>query len=179
MATSKKTPAKNLEAGDPVAPAEVSRIVPPIAGTRFNIVEYQRNIWEALPLVGVQVEDMLDSKFWQHVAVQMKVRDRIEVFAEDGTYFAELIVLSAGRLWAKVALLRHVQLQGFGEREDSGELAGYKVEYAGVTHKYRVLDGTNVLKHGFDTEDQAREWLKQHINTVATGVERQQKKLSI
>ena len=146
----------------------------PLTLQRFSQAEYERNIWEAIPPAGTDIEDMLRPEYWQHLGTRLKVRDRIEVFAEDGKFWAELIVMSAGKLFASVAVLRHVGLDGYGPKYDSELLAGYIVEYHGPIDKWRIRRGSEVIHAGFDIEKQAHTWLESHLKTVTRGVENAQ-----
>ncbi|MPZ31198.1 MAG: hypothetical protein GEV13_09415 [Rhodospirillales bacterium] len=46
-------------------------------------------------------DDILKLDFWVHVARRLKVRDRIEVHAHDGSWYAELVVRSG---WPRVSV---------------------------------------------------------------------------
>lgn len=58
---------------------------------------------------GISLDEALKPDFWAHCQ-KLRQHDLIRVIPEDATYFAELLVLAAGRGFAKVKLLREVKL---------------------------------------------------------------------
>lgn len=145
------------------APKRVASIIP----SRFKVAEYQRTVYVVNPEIGTTVNDMLRPEYWAHVGHQMKPYDRIEVRAEDGSYFAELLVRNAERGWANVTVLSRIELDA--KAEPAPVSIDFKVEHAGPHHKWRVmrLSDTTVVKHGFENKTEANQWLGQYIKTIA------------
>ena len=90
-----------------------------LASNRLHLAEHRRNIFDVVPEHGTPFEELLKDSYWAHVSAKLKPGDHIEVRAEDGSYYAELIVQDAGRLYAKVAKLVHVVLDAVEVREGS------------------------------------------------------------
>lgn len=133
---------------------------------RFQSAEFTRHIWVVTPEHGTAFEDVLKPEYWSHVSAKMRPTDRIEVNAEDGSYFAELIIIAAGRQWAKVSVLRKVDLER--ATEGNGD-AQFEVKWGGPHHKYRVIrlsDG-HVIKDSFPDKEEANKYIAQHIKTLA------------
>lgn len=131
---------------------------------RIKQAEFARNVFAISPEPNVKLADMLQPAFWSHVAAKLHPTDRIEVIPEDGTYFAEFYVVSCGRNWAKVSLLRMHELV-----EDTPEAAStasveYEVQWAGGQEKARVmrLSDKAVIQSGFATKKDAAEWLHKY-----------------
>lgn len=140
-----------------------------ITPARVKYAEHERQSYAVNPEMGVTVEDMKEPGYWAHVGHQLKPFDRIEARAEDGSWFAELLVRSAGRGWAQVAVLAHYELGGETMQGLPSRASEYKVEWGGPHHKHRVVrvsDG-NVMKHGFESADAARAWLADHLKALA------------
>lgn len=78
--------------------------------TGMQQAEFARTVWDATPPAGTTLDDMMDPAYWVHVAAKLKPWDRIEVRAEDGTWYAELVVRMATRTAAVVAQVHYVQL---------------------------------------------------------------------
>lgn len=137
-----------------------------LATNRIQPVEFMRTIWYVTPENGTPLEAVLDPKYWAHVSWQFKPRDRIEVDADDGSYFAELMVIDAGRLFAKVELLRKHE---FTSTEVEGEMSLYEVKWAGRHAKWRVLRKADrvVLKDGFEDRQAADLWAASHSRAAA------------
>lgn len=128
---------------------------------RIKQAEFARNVFAISPEQNVKLEDMLAPAFWSHVAAKLHPSDRIEVIAEDGSYFAEFYVVSCGRNWAKVSLLRMHELT-----EDTPEIAKnasseYEVQWAGGQEKARIvrLADKQVIQSGFPSKKEAADWL--------------------
>lgn len=136
---------------------------------RFQPAEYARVIYQAVPEHGTTIEQMMAPDYWAHVAAKLKPTHRIEVMAEDNSFFAEFIVLDAGRTWAKVDLLRHKVLgDGQAEIGRSGPDGCY-VDFRVGPKKWRVMrvsDKTE-LRSGFETKGDAEAWAKSHAQAMA------------
>jgi len=134
--------------------------------------EFERTIYTVTPEHGTQFEAMLQPKYWANVAYKFKPGDRIEVTAENGEWYAELMVIACARLWAKVAPLRFVELT---EAAPAGEAAAesdpandYKVGWGGNSAKWRVTRESDkqVLRDKFQTREEAESWLKDYLKAV-------------
>ena len=132
-----------------------------LASNRLHFAEHRRNIFDVVPEHGTPFEEILKEGYWAHVSVKMKPGDRIEVRAEDGSYYAELIVQDAGRLYAKVAVLRHVALDFVEVTEGGLSAGGMEVAWKGPQLKWCVLRGKDRLKDGMD-KGAAIQWMQSH-----------------
>ena len=112
------------------------------------------------------MEDVLREDYYQHIALQLRPRDLIEVEPEDGTWSAVLRVLAAGRQWANVTLLSQHE---YGPIDQKSVSADYIVEHKGPLAKWRLrrLSDSVVIKDGMDTQAQAEQFKLDHISTVA------------
>jgi hypothetical protein len=65
---------------------------------------------------GTTMEQITDPDFWgNYTRTSINVRDIIEVMPDDGAWFAELLVRDKGNVQARVAVLRHIQLDAVEE----------------------------------------------------------------
>ena len=111
------------------------------------------------------LEAMACPGFWAHVARGLKPQDEIVVSAEDGTWRAELVVRWVHRVAAGVSVLSY---KNFAEEEagappEDAE-SPFSIGWGGPVHKWRVVrksDG-EVMRKGFDTREQAGQWVKNH-----------------
>lgn len=138
--------------------------------TRFESAEHQRNLWVAVPEHGTPFEAVLTPAYWAHVSARMRPWDRIEVTPEDGSYFAELLVQDAGRLYAKVAVLQNVKLELVEVRMGEDGSSDYEVKWAGSVKKWRVMRKSDraELRDRFPTQAEALTWVQQYVRTVST-----------
>jgi hypothetical protein len=123
--------------------------------------EYQRTVYMASPPAGTTVEDMKRPDFWTNTGHIFHPGDRIEVLPEDMAYFVEFIVRDAGRLYANVHVLRAVEFDDEVKPIEAGE---YRVQWAGPSHKFRVVRTTDnaVVQTGFANKGAALRF----INTI-------------
>lgn len=127
--------------------------------SRLKQAEFTRTIYQAVPEAGTPLENLLTTDCWAHVARRLKPTDRIEVLPEDGSYYAELMVLDCGRTWAKVAVINRVELQPVTKMAEG---AAYRVEWAGPHARFRVARVTDgeVMQDKFQTREQAEQYAK-------------------
>ncbi len=137
-----------------------------LATNRIQFAEQMRNIWYVTPEVNTPFEALLDPKYWAHVSAKFRPRDRIEVDAEDGSYFAELLVVDAGRLFAKVVVLRKHELVPVEIQDLSPD---FEVKWAGPHAKWRVVrkKDRGSLKDGFENRQDAEMYLASHLKAIA------------
>lgn len=133
---------------------------------RFALAEHKRAIWQATIEQGVTFEEVIDPAFWSHVANKIEPYSRIECVSEDGTYFAELMVMDVGMGFVKTSVLRFVELMA--PTKVDGEHSKYEVRFQGPYKKHVVIrkeDGM-VLKEGM-SKVEANEWLTGHVKSMA------------
>jgi hypothetical protein len=108
-------------------------------------------------------EQILGEAFFAHVAAKLLPFDVIELRPIDRTYSAELVVHSAGKLWAKVLLKSYVPM---GSQLTESVPEGFSVDF---TEKFgwRALRGSEVLKDRFELEAQAVQWIIDHRKAMA------------
>ncbi len=134
--------------------------------SRFKVADGARNVWVIVPEEGTRFEDILDPSYWAHISGKLRPTDRIEVYAEDGAYFAELIVRTSGRLTAQVALLRKVDLD---PADQASPAVGHEVRWRGPHHKHAVvrMKDNQPIQTGFETKESALQWLSLNARTLA------------
>lgn len=159
-----KTEAKPADAP---APAEKPERFVPASESRFmTSVEYKAPLVWYCPEAGTPFEHLLRPEYWASIKL-LRTNAHVYVDAEDGSYFAELKVLKVGQGYAKVHVLRHEELAV--ATADPSIPDGYEIQFRGPIVKHRVvrLKDSHVLKQGLDTEDDARDWLRQHKRMLA------------
>lgn len=130
--------------------------------SRFHGAEYKQNVWVVNAPEEVKREDLTRPDFWSHIASQLRRNDEIKVFAEDGSYFAHILVMGADRTWANVRELAFHKLT----REDITEAVSddYDVKLRGPK-RWSVIRKSDreVLQENMHTKDDAERWLSHHI----------------
>lgn len=149
----------------PAAQTAAEKLVRAMEVSRFRECDYERTVYVATAFEDTTVEDMLDPKYWVHVASKMKPWDRIEARANDGTWWAEFMVLESGRAFARVVLMRQQNLTTTDVAQSQiAAFTDYKVLHRGPHCKWSVIrvSDKHVLHEGEGTKDGAENWLKNH-----------------
>jgi hypothetical protein len=138
-----------------------------INAPRIKQAEYVRNHWQANIEVEHKADDLLDPNYWSHVAMQMKARDEITAWSDDGSWYARFIVLDASRGWVKVHRIDFHELESKSDEKTTVE--GYSVVWKGPHHKYVVLHEGNAepLRIGFPTKTAGVRWVQDHVKSMA------------
>lgn len=137
----KETVAKAKE--DTVAPVKENQ---KLIQARFSEASFKRNIWFCEAAHGVTLLQVAQPEYWANVAHQLTAKDRIEVYAEDGTYYAEFMVRQVPEKsvtrpinWARVTLMRHVDLtKDTKNKEDVALPEDFEVCFVNPTAKWGV-----------------------------------------
>jgi len=146
---------------------EIKRELPAVMPARMPLAESARVVFHLTVPQNVTREDMKDPEFWKHVSVQFKPTYRIEVIDDEQTFFAEYLVLDAGKNWAVVEELRYIE---FKKHITPQIDIGYEVKYKGPHHKFCVIrksDG-EMIKSQMGKEDAHRS-LGEYIKAVNGG----------
>lgn len=152
------------EAGTPAI--EPKRIVRALHPSRIGLSEQKfRRLCIELER-GVTPDDLRNESFWAHVAKQLRPWDEIVARAEDGTFRADLIVLAAGKNFARVHVDRVIELSVAAPSTKPG-LQGYEIEWGGTHAKFRVKRGPDVIKDQLESAEAADAWLRNHARAMA------------
>lgn len=143
----------------------------------MQLAEFARPAYRILVPENYTLEDILNPACWANVGETLKGKNNalfpiVELIWRDGTRYIEVIVIAAGRLWAKVHVLRDIDLSK--STEDVEELhqtqadSRFEVKWKGPTAKFAVtrLVDKEQLHSGFATKDEANMWLSDHIKSL-------------
>lgn len=143
--------------------------MPILSVDRLKGAEYERIVHVATPGAGHTRADMLRPAYWSHVSPKLKPYDRVEVRAEDGTYFAELLVLACDRTWARMYALSWHELSTADVSLTEAVSASSKFEVKHTPglrwHVVRKSDRQVMMRDG-QTRDEAETWVKEYVKTV-------------
>lgn len=136
----------------------------PITQSRFQLAAEVRNPWMVTCEKGTTVEQILDGGYWANVARMIKPGDEIIVRPDDMAW--ELVLHVTGSEHLFVHVVKKVLYELRSSTPPVSVPSRYKVEHAGSHHKWRVLRDGDPLKDGFETEDLARRYAKNHQAAV-------------
>ena len=107
----------------------------------------------------VPLERALEQDFWAHVGGKLRPFDRITLMAEDRTWMAETVVLSAGKGFARLHLLQRFDLVASADELEAAEADALPltVKWNGPKEKWVVIRKAdqNKLKTGIDSKADA------------------------
>lgn len=124
------------------------------------------NTWSVKPKHGTTIEQMLDPAYWAHTSRRLRPLDRLEAVSEDGSWYAEFIVLSQGDNWARVHVLRRVELADSTPIED----ANHEVKWGGPARNFMVVRRSDsaILVKDLASAQVAGDWIRDFVgNRVA------------
>lgn len=141
--------------------------------------EFMRTAWLAEVEQGVTHEDVLNPAFWAHHAARFTPRAHVEVWAKDGSWYAEYVVLDCSRTMARVkcingpialteaplpsTLAEKADLENEVERQISAIAGGHTIEF-NPQDRWRVVRKTDdkVVAKMKTSRDEAEKWMRAH-----------------
>lgn len=148
-----------MEQATATVPAVIKpeRKVESLTITNLKEAEFVRPVYCATIPIGTDPEDLLKPEYWAHVATHLRPWARIEARAEDGTWFAEYIVLSVDRTWARVRMLAKYNLTSQDTSISQAEKisqSGFEIKWRGGA-KWSVIRKVDsaVMKEGMERDE--------------------------
>ena len=136
----------------------------------FQLSQYARNVWMASPAVDTPFERIMEPEYWAHVAAQLRPMDQIEIYPEDMSYYALLIVTDTGTGAVRVVPIIHPVNLHKKEMESLKTALSddYDVKWVSPTKKYGVIrkEDSERIKAGFKDPASAWLWLDGHVKTM-------------
>lgn len=128
--------------------------------------EFANSSWTITVEAGTTLEQVMAPEFLANVASQMRPYDKILVRVDDGVWYAELLVLTAGRTWVKTKALLDLHLTSQDvDMTEADRADGFDIKHRGPHLKFcviRKLDGSPIREQ-LETKDEARAWLADHL----------------
>jgi len=164
-----KTEAKSSATDSPakaVGKTEEKRDVS-LTNNRLKQAEFTRTVYTATIERGHIKSDLIDPKFWAHVAIKLRRGDRVECTSEDGSFYAELMVLACDRTWAKMHVLQWHDLSSSAIQLTPEILAEYLVDFKGPDGWCVIRKSDNqTLQSKLFTEDEAKRWIEGFVRNM-------------
>jgi hypothetical protein len=140
-----------------------------LSANSINLAEHARNIWVVRSEYGVTREDIEKPSYWAHIAAKLRPRDRIEVLADGGEFYAEYLVMSCDRTWAKIVPIVYLDLTKVsvvsGDQADD-VMNSYEIKHRGAK-RWSVIRKSDraVLQEGMMTEEDCKNWIAVYLKT--------------
>lgn len=138
--------------------------------SRVKGIEFIQRAYFATAEAGTPFDALLDPGYWSHAAAQFTPYTKITAICEDGSFYAELLVISCDRTWAKVVPLIHKPLTTADvSLTESGRAPEFEIYWRGPQLKFAVKRKADsaVIKDGLQTRDEADAWLKDYVKVIA------------
>ena len=137
---------------------------PRVYADRFTESDYSIGRFDHKCEVGTTRETLLDPGYWSHVSERLTPYSKITVRCDDGTFYAELLVLDCGRGWAKLQVLNWWALSTIDvaqSQSSAGKREDYDILWKGNNKKHVVirLSDQQVLYEGGQRKEVAELWL--------------------
>ena len=157
----------------------------PLSNNAFKQQEFARAFYRAEIPAGVPFSELEQPNYWSNVAMLVPVGSRVEVIAQDLSFWAEGIVVSQTRTSAKIqwfngwgkmsapkqeesdagdeelaAAIARREAKEQKEPKDSGhpdQNSNLEAGWGGGAHKWRIIraEDNEVLEKGFETREAA------------------------
>lgn len=135
-----------------------------IQTNRVRTQELGRNMWIVTVEPNITREDLLLPQFWANIAKNLTQFDRIEVRVDDGSFFAEYLVLSCDRV---SAYLKELTWYDLTEKSKS-VTPEYEVKWRGPHGKHSVIrlkDKSLMIEH-LASKAEAERWLTEYLGKI-------------
>lgn len=127
----------------------------------LQTAEYARSHFVLTAPPGSTPEDFLEAETFAHVAGRkVKANDILEVWAEDRTWRAEIVIVECREMVVQAALLQRNDFQPVTGKE----YEAFDPQYAGPTARWRVLRKSDraVMVDKLESKSAAFAWIEQN-----------------
>ena len=159
-----------VKSADPVkaeAPAVVptTKRVQELNPSRMKECEFERTVYTCTTHENTSPEDLLKPEYWTNVAEKFKPFDKVEARADDGSWYAELLVLETSRRWTRMHMLAAHNLTTQDVSLTQSKLQEFAVEFKGPHRKHCVIriSDQEIIHEGESTKAGAHLWLAERI----------------
>jgi hypothetical protein len=140
--------------------------------TRVTLDEYVNQNWTVTVEAGTTIEDILKPEFFSNISSKMRPYDHMRVRTDAGEWYGEFLVLSCGRVWAKLAPIFTMDLTSKDiELTQAGVADGmeqYEVAFRGPHLKFCIIRKSDreSIKEQLQTKAEAQAWLASYVITT-------------
>ncbi len=161
------SPAPVVAAAQPAPVAAPVKTQPKLGGNALKLSEFVVVPYHAVVQAGVTVADVLHKTFFTHCAGKLKPGTEIKIEAEDGTFWAWLLVRSVVGTEVITELLLEKHFDAI--EQGSIDAGDYTIVFAGSLDKWRVIRKSDNYKvsSGHATSIIALTWLTEHQKALA------------
>lgn len=124
--------------------------------------DHKRVIWRHTAPIGAKLEDVLQPIYFCNVAKKLTELSKIEVVAEDGSWYAELLIVCVMSASTKLQVLNFIELITVNRQFFENDI--HKIEWLGPDGKFTIIRKSDSAKiiSGFPNIIEAQKWLIDH-----------------
>ena len=137
--------------------------------SRFTLDEHANQNWTLTVEQNTTLDDVLKPEFLANVANRLHPYDRIRVRIDTGEWYAELLVVQCGRVWAKIVPLFTIDLVEKMDEEVEGEAFDqFIIQFRGPHLKFCVVRKIDKepIKDKLDSKVEAQQWLANYTRAL-------------
>jgi hypothetical protein len=141
----------------------------PLKPARFHIHEQVSSRYVAVVPEGMSKDEVMHPQFWTHIAPKVRAYDVIDVRAEDGRYWAQLLVVRASLKEVVVRMYNYVDLDPALAQMEDLKIEGMLVAWKGAHDKFVVIRDQDkvIVRTGIDSRSQAIQEAIQYARNIA------------
>lgn len=139
--------------------------IQPVQMNTLKLFEQCNAVWRVVMAAGVTSDDLESPALWTVVGVKIRPFDRIEAIANDATFWAELLILSAEKGFPVTArVLRVCEFAAMPKNEHSDLPSGYGISYDPTSNQYTPVRSSDnaPMAAPQNTRELARQRLVEH-----------------
>ena len=133
--------------------------------SRMKECEFERTVYTITTHENTSPEDLLKPEYWTNVAEKFKPFDKVEARADDGSWYAEFLVLETSRRWTRMHLLMQANLTTTDVSLTQSKLGEFNIEWKGPARKFCVIRASDqeMIHEGEQSKGTAHAWLAERI----------------
>lgn len=152
-------------ATDNVVALPTTKRVQELNPSRMKECEFERTVYTITAHENTEPDDLLKPEYWTNVAEKFKPFDKVEARADDGSWYAEYLVMETSRRWTRMHLLAAHNLTTADVSLTQVKLGEFGIEWKGPARKFCVirLADQEMIHEGEASKAGAHAWLAERI----------------
>lgn len=137
--------------------------------SRFSLDEHVNQNWTLTVESGTTLDAVLKPEYLANVSARLRPYDRIRVRVDTGEWYAELLVLTCGRVWAKLVPIFTVDLAPKEIEVLESEICDqFFIQWRGPHLRFCVLRKLDKepIKEQLQSREEADSWLSSYTRTL-------------
>lgn len=137
--------------------------------TRMQLDESANSNFTITAEAGTTIEDVMRPEFFANVAYKFHPYDHIRARVDTGEWYAEFLVLSCGRVWAKVIPIFEINLVSKDIEVTQADASDdFEVMFRGPHLKWCIIRKADreSIKDGIENKAEATAWLSAHARAL-------------